>query len=111
MSTDIPTYSLRIADRRDLLLAYMPFVINGGVFLKGAQHPMGSSVGLVLETVADDVKVGMVGKVVWISQRDQRHEGGIGVQFPDTQEAVLMQGKIETALVGLDRTKEKPLTA
>lgn len=111
MSTEIPTYSLRITDRRDLLSAYMPFITNGGIFLKGAQHPMGSSIGLVLETVADEVKVGLLGRVIWISQRDQRHEGGVGIQFPDSPEADLLRGKIETALAGLDRTKEKPLTA
>lgn len=111
MSSDITVYTLRITDKKELLAAYMPFVKNGGIFLKNAHHPIGSTVALVIEIPTDDHKYALTGKVVWILPRDARQEGGVGIQFPDGSETQTLKSKIDLALVGLDRSKEKTMTA
>lgn len=110
MSSDITVYTLRITEKKEMLAAYMPFVKNGGVFLKSAQHPMGSSVAVILEIPNDDHKYSVIGKVVWVSQRDARQEGGVGIQFPETPEGAALKSKIDVVIGGMDRAKEKSMT-
>lgn len=109
--SDITVYTLRITEKKELLAAYMPYVKNGGIFVKSAQHPMGSSLAVIIEIPAEDRKYAVLGKVVWVSQKDARHEGGVGIQFPESNEALALKNKIDLLLGGLDRTKEKSMTA
>ena len=42
---DLVAFHYSIREKNTLLAAYMPFVRNGGLFLKGVVLPMGTPVG------------------------------------------------------------------
>ena len=109
--TDISVYKLMVNDKNSLLAAYMPFVKNGGVFLKGAAGEPGSDVALLLGIPNEHHIYSMLCKVVWTTQRNQMSEGGIGVQFPENNESTQLKNKIDTLLGGTDRTKSPTMTA
>lgn len=62
---DITPFQYTIRDKNTLQAAYMPFVKNGGLFLKGVTLSMGYPVGIILELPNDTMKYGVDGKVVW----------------------------------------------
>lgn len=108
---ELQIYTLLINDKNSLLSAYMPYVKNGGIFLKGVQHTAGQEVGLLLTIPGEHQVYTLTGKTVWITPKTQMSEGGIGVQFPENQESVLLKNKIDTLLGGTDRFKQATFTA
>lgn len=100
---DITPFYYSIKDKNLLLAAYMPFVKNGGMFLKGVALPMGAAVGVLLDIPGESMKFGLDGKVVWVNATGISM--GVGVQFAESPSLQQFKVKTEVLLAGLDRTK------
>ena len=76
--------TLTIKDKSALYLAYMPYVINGGLFIPtNSSYRLGDEVFMLLNLMGEDEKI----------------PAGIGVQFSD-QDQGNTQKKIENYLAG-----------
>jgi len=100
-----------IADNNELYSAYMPFVTNGGLFvtqelLGNARYDMGSDVFLLLHLVAQNERLPVAGRVIWLTPRGggAQRPAGIGIQFSQ-QDNGANQRRIETLLAGMLGTK------
>lgn len=89
-----------IKDVTELHKVYMPFIENGGVFVKTKnKYKLNDEVFLLL-TLMDDERFPVTGKVVWITPEGaggMKH-AGIGVQFADNSDMEQARTKIETML-------------
>ena len=78
--------SLSIRDRASLQATYMPFLHNGGLFMPTSSDcPIGHPVFLLLTLPDAGERLGINGRVVWITPphaQGNRAEG-IGIQFQD----------------------------
>lgn len=94
--------TLSIKDKKSLYMAYMPFLINGGLFIPTSrQYEMGQEVFMLLNLMDEVEKIPIQGKVVWKTPpgSENYRAVGIGVQFTDPDGGVARQ-KIETYLAG-----------
>lgn len=92
--------SCEIKDVTELHKLYMPFVENGGVFVKtNNNYTLGEEVFLLL-SLMDEEKFPVTGKVIWItpSGASALKRPGIGVQFSDNTDMEQAKTKIETML-------------
>jgi type IV pilus assembly protein PilZ len=97
-----PIY-LTVKDKSMLASSFMPFLKNGGLFLKGFTSPMSSPVGLIIEIPSDHQKYIIDGTVVYSQQNGP--SAGVGIHFDNSLAAVELKQKIEQLLVGVDRSK------
>ena len=94
--------SLSIKDKNALYAAYMPFVINGGLFIPtNREYEMGQEVFLLLNLMEETERLPIAGKIIWKtpSRSGSYRASGIGVQFSD-QDGGTARNKIETYLAG-----------
>lgn len=94
--------SLSIKDKNALYQAYMPFVINGGLFIPtDRDYQMGQEVFMLLNLMEEPERLPIAGKVVWKTPAGSSgyRTSGIGVQFSD-QDGGLARAKIENYLAG-----------
>jgi type IV pilus assembly protein PilZ len=94
--------SLSIKDKNSLYQAYMPYVINGGLFIPTNHvYEMGQEVFMLLNLMDETERLPIAGKIIWITPSGS--EGyktvGVGVQFSD-QDNGLSRNKIENYLAG-----------
>lgn len=94
--------SLSIKEKNTLYAAYMPFVINGGLFIPtDRDYEMDEEVFILLNLMGESERLPIAGKVVW--KTPEGAEGyrarGVGLQFSD-QDGGAAQKKIETFLAG-----------
>ncbi|MEN8260357.1 MAG: PilZ domain-containing protein [Pseudomonadota bacterium] len=94
--------SLSIKDKKALYAAYMPFVVNGGLFIPtNREYQLGDEVFMLLNLMEEADRLPIAGKVIWVTPKGS--EGyraiGIGVQFSD-QDGGMARNKIETYLAG-----------
>ncbi len=76
--------SLTIKDKAVLYAAYMPYLVNGGLFIPtNKPYKLGDEVFMLLNLMDEPEKVPVAGKIVWITpKRAQGNRAtGIGVQF------------------------------
>jgi len=95
--------SLTIKDKGALYAAYMPFVLNGGLFIPtNKDYALGEEVFMLLKLMDETEKLPVVGKVIWITPKGAQGNrvAGIGVQFADDQDGGNVRKKIETYLGG-----------
>ncbi len=95
--------SLTIKDKGALYAAYMPFVVNGGLFIPtNKDYKLGEEVFMLLKLMDETDKLPVVGKVVWKTPRGAQGNrvAGIGVQFADDADGQAARNKIETYLAG-----------
>ena len=60
------TLFLTITDKNDLYAAYMPFVINGGLFITtNLPYEMGQEVSISLTLMDELEQLAISGKVIW----------------------------------------------
>lgn len=93
--------SVSITNEADLYKAYMPFLINGGLFIKTTkQYSIGDELFLRLSLMNETDKIPVPGRVVWITPSGSQGNRsiGIGVQFTEADDPVV--SKIENYLVG-----------
>lgn len=94
--------SFSLKDKNALYVSYMPFVINGGIFIPTTRdYEMGQEVFLLLNLMTETERLPINGKVVWKTPpgSDGYRAAGIGVQFG--VEDVAVKNKIETYLAGV----------
>ena len=94
--------NLSITDKNDLYAAYMPFVINGGLFISTTlSYEMGQQLSISITLMDESEPLSINGKVIWTTppRSDSYRPSGIGIQFNknDTSNA---RNKIETYLAG-----------
>ena len=93
--------TLTIKDKSALYLAYMPYVINGGLFIPtNSSYRLGDEVFMLLNLMGEEEKIPVAGRVVWIAKKGVKspHTPGVGIQFSDPEN--IARDKIETYLVG-----------
>lgn len=95
--------ALAIKDKSALYAAYMPFVVNGGLFIPtNKQYKLGDEVFMLLSLLDEVNKLPVAGKIVWITPAASQgnRAAGVGVQFSD-QDNGQARNKIETYLAGI----------
>ncbi len=101
--------SLTVKDKSALYLAYMPYVVNGGLFVPtDNSYQIGDEVFMLLQLMEEEEKIPVAGKVIWITPKGAqgKRTAGIGVQFSD-QDQGGTQKKIENYLAG-STVEDKP---
>jgi type IV pilus assembly protein PilZ len=94
--------TVSIKDKSALYAAYMPFIINGGLFIPtNRDYEMGQEVFLLLNLMEETERLPIAGKVIWKTppRSGNYKSSGIGVQFSD-QDGGKARNKIETYLAG-----------
>ncbi len=95
---------LAIKDKGALYGAYMPFVRGGGLFVPTTKpYALGDEVFLLLSLMDEKDRLGVPGKVAWItpSGAQGNRAAGIGVQFNESAEGEAARTKIESILAGI----------
>ncbi|WP_049721457.1 PilZ domain-containing protein [Gilvimarinus polysaccharolyticus] len=93
--------SLTIKDKAVLYAAYMPYVLNGGLFIPtNKAYKLGDEVFMLLNLMDEPEKIPVAGKVVWVTPKGAQgnRAAGIGVQFTDEDNTAVT--KIENYLAG-----------
>ena len=75
---------LTLKDRNALRQAYMPFVLNGGIFVRTDRpHELGDRVTVTIGLFDAGGPVGIEGTVVWVTptRAQGKRAAGVGVQF------------------------------
>jgi len=94
--------SLSIKDKNSLYAAYMPFVINGGLFIPTERkYEMGQEVFMLLNLMDETERLPIAGKIIWITPPGSEgiRVSGVGVQFSN-QDGGISRNKIENYLAG-----------
>lgn len=93
---------LSIQEKAELYRAYMPFIKNGGLFIKtDKEFQLGDEVLVSLKLMEEIEKFPIIGTVIWVTPACAQGGliTGIGIQFaPEKTQAV--RNKIETYLAG-----------
>jgi len=93
--------SLTIKDKAVLYAAYMPYVLNGGLFIPtNKPYKLGDEVFMLLNLMDEPEKIPVAGKIVWLTPKGAQgnRAAGIGVQFTDENNIAMT--KIENYLAG-----------
>ena len=96
--------SITIPDKETLYSAYMPYILNGGIFVPTLRNFGLSDEVFVLLTLSDiEERLPIPGKVVWVTPQGAQgnRKAGIGVQFSDTPDGANAKTVIESHLAGL----------
>jgi type IV pilus assembly protein PilZ len=94
-------FFVNIQDKANLFHIYMPFIINGGLFVRtDKQFNLGDEIFLLVKLIDEPEKFTIRGKVAWITPPCAQggRVAGIGVQFGE--DATELRAKIETYLAG-----------
>jgi type IV pilus assembly protein PilZ len=94
--------TLTVKDKAALYAAYMPYVINGGLFIPTPkEYTMGQEVFVLLNIVEGQDRLPIQGKVVWKTppNSEVHRIAGIGIQLTDKDGGVA-RNKIENYLAG-----------
>ncbi len=94
--------SLSIKEKNALYNAYMPFIINGGLFIPTKrEYKMGEEVFVLLSLMDETDRIPIAGKIIWKtpSGSEGYRSTGIGIQFSD-QDKGTARNKIENYLAG-----------
>jgi type IV pilus assembly protein PilZ len=93
--------AVNIQDAAQLYAQYMPFVVNGGLFVPTAkQYGIGDEVFMPITLFDEPEVMPVAGKVIWITPKGAQgnRQPGIGVQFNGQDDKA--RQKIETLLAG-----------
>ncbi len=94
--------TLTIKDQPALQAAYMPTIINGGLFVPtNKRYRLGDEIFLLLKLMEEPETLPVAGRVVWVTPPGAQNKrlAGIGVQFAE-QDDGSTQKRIETHLAG-----------
>lgn len=92
--------SLNLQGAAELHKNYMPFITNGGLFVKTTKtFKIGDDVFMIL-TLDEDERMPITGKVVWITPKGSQggRSQGIGIQFTDNADMEAIRTKIQSIL-------------
>lgn len=102
--------SLAIRERSALYAAYMPFLINGGIFVPTSKPcRLGDEIFLLLSLMQDESRYPVAGKVAWITPEgaSNSYTQGIGVHFPADDAGRRTRQRIEE-LLGTALASDRP---
>ena len=94
--------TLSIKDKSALYAAYMPFVVNGGLFIPtNRDYEMGQEVFMLLNLMEETERLPIAGKIIWKTppRSVSYRSSGIGLQFSE-KDGGIARNKIETYLAG-----------
>ncbi|NOT84066.1 MAG: pilus assembly protein PilZ [Methylococcaceae bacterium] len=94
--------SLAIKDKTALYAAYMPFILNGGLFIPtDKDYALGQEVFMLLNLMEEVERVPIAGTIIWRTPvgAEGGRTAGIGVQFNGHDDGNA-RNKIETYLAG-----------
>ncbi len=94
--------TLTIKEKKQLYKAYMPFVINGGLFIPTKRaYKMGEEVLMMLLLMNEKERIPLAGTVIWKTPEgcDGNRVAGIGIQLSN-KDGGKVKDKIETYLAG-----------
>jgi type IV pilus assembly protein PilZ len=89
--------------KQDLYQAYMPFIKNGGLFIRtDNDYKIGDEIFLLLTLVESNERLPVAAKVAWITPRGAQNKRppGVGVSF-NLQDGGETQKRIELQLAEL----------
>jgi type IV pilus assembly protein PilZ len=95
--------SYNIENKQELYAAYMPFLINGGLFVPTRKDfKLGDEV-LILFSLLGEERIAIPGKVAWITPAGSQHSisSGVGIQFADSPEGSQAKNTISSLLAGV----------
>ncbi|MGB1198563.1 MAG: PilZ domain-containing protein [Thalassotalea sp.] len=102
---------LEFVSERDLYLAYMPFLKNGGLFLRTPEPiDLGTEIKLIV-TLPDSLEESEIeGKVVWVTPVGSQNgtPAGIGISFVEDPDNVRIQ--IEKSITRMLNSSEPSFT-
>lgn len=93
--------SLPIKEKAALYAAYLPFLVNGGIFVPTSKpYKLGEEIYLILTLLDDPTKYPIAGKIAWITPTSANvgKTQGIGVQFTADEGGVRVKQRIEELL-------------
>jgi type IV pilus assembly protein PilZ len=93
--------SLPIKEKAALYAAYMPYLINGGIFVPtNKPYKIGDEIYLILTLMEDTTKYPIAGKVAWITPAGANNSKaqGIGVHFSGDESGLRVRQRIEEIL-------------
>jgi type IV pilus assembly protein PilZ len=93
--------SLPIKEKSALYAAYMPYLLNGGIFVPtNKTYKLGDEIYLILSLMDDPNKYPIAGKVAWITPAGAHSNKpqGIGVHFPADDSGLRVKKRIEELL-------------
>ncbi|HHZ69534.1 MAG TPA: pilus assembly protein PilZ [Methylococcaceae bacterium] len=97
---DLEILSITINDLDELHRSYMPFIINGGLFLPTkSTYPLNYELFILLRLIDHPERLSINGKVIWITPGNSENYRvqGVGIQFyNDTNSTIKF--KIENLL-------------
>jgi type IV pilus assembly protein PilZ len=92
--------SISIKDKQALYMAYMPFVVGGGLFVPTSrEYELGDEVFLLIQIMGESEKSAIAGRVVWITPKGAQgnRPQGVGVQFTGAEQEAI-RTRIENQL-------------
>jgi len=95
--------SLDINSKSALYASYLPFLMNGGIFVPTSKnYQLGDEVFMLLQLMDDPAKHPVAGTVVWITPQDAQGNKtvGVGVHFNEDDTAKVVRSNIEKILAG-----------
>lgn len=94
-----------IKDRDTLYASYMPFLLEGGLFIPtDKSYDIGDEVFVLLSLLDEPQRYPVTGRVVWISPKSgSGRPAGIGIHFSGPQSEVV-RNKIETYLATMQKS-------
>ncbi|MDB5761108.1 MAG: pilus assembly protein PilZ [Herminiimonas sp.] len=93
--------SLSIKEKAALYAAYMPFLVNGGIFVPtNKAYKVADEIYLILSLMEDGSKYPIAGKVAWVTPAGANNNKaqGIGVHFPGDESGQRVKQRIEEIL-------------
>ena len=106
--SDITPYVYSFKDKQTLLSAFMPFVANGGFFLKDTALAMGQKVGLLVELPMERTYYGVEAKVVWVSSAPGKK--GVGVQLRPSKSSGELVKAVQHQIMGMEHAQLPTMT-
>lgn len=100
---EIPTEHCAFSSENTLYLAYMPFIKNGGLFVRTkSNYSLGQQLILSIKLFNELEHYVVEGIVIWITPRGAQNnkQPGVGVQFV-SENSRYVSNKIDTYLAGM----------
>ncbi len=95
--------SYSIETKQELYAAYMPFLVNGGLFVPTKKtFRLGDEV-LILLSLLGEERIAIPGRVAWITPSGSQYSisSGVGIQFTDSPEGLQAKTTISSLLAGM----------
>jgi type IV pilus assembly protein PilZ len=93
--------SLPIKEKAALYAAYMPFLVNGGIFVPTTKpYKLNDEIYLILTLMEDTAKYPIAGKIAWVTpaRANNNKAQGIGVHFSSDESGQRVRHRIEELL-------------